>query len=69
MMAMKKISSKDVSSDYLERCGVPLKGLQEAIEGKEERGPWTCEGSMPQYMGMPGQGSRSGWVGERGVGE
>jgi hypothetical protein len=21
---------------------------------------------MPQYRGMPGQGSRSGWVGEQG---
>jgi hypothetical protein len=21
---------------------------------------WSCEGSMPQYMGMPGPGSRSG---------
>jgi hypothetical protein len=30
----------------------------------ERRGPWFCEGSMPQYRGTPGQGSRSGWVGE-----
>lgn len=66
MMAMKKISSKDVSSDYLERCGVPLKGLQEAIEGKEERGPWTCEGSMPLCWGMLGPGKGSRWTGEQG---
>ena len=33
------------------------------------RGPGSCEGSMPQYRGMPGPGSRSGWVGEQGYGE
>jgi hypothetical protein len=27
--------------------------------------PWSCEGSMPQCRGMPGSGSRSGWVGEQ----
>jgi hypothetical protein len=32
------------------------------------RGPWSCEGSMPQYRVMPGPGSRSGWVGEQGEG-
>jgi hypothetical protein len=30
------------------------------------RGPWSCEGSMPQYRGMPGPGNRSGWVVEQG---
>jgi hypothetical protein len=30
------------------------------------RGPWSCEGSMPQYRGMPGQGSRSGWMTDQG---
>ena len=30
------------------------------------RGPWSCEGSMPQCRGMPGPGSGSGWVGELG---
>jgi hypothetical protein len=25
----------------------------------------VCEGSMPQYRGMPGPGSRSGWVVEQ----
>jgi hypothetical protein len=29
------------------------------------RGPWSCEGSMPQYRGMPGPGNMSGWVGDR----
>ena len=29
---------------------------------REER---SCGGSMPQYRGMPGPGSRSGWVGEQ----
>jgi hypothetical protein len=32
------------------------------------RGPWSCEGSMPQYKGIYGPGSRSGWVGEQGEG-
>jgi hypothetical protein len=32
------------------------------------RGPWSCEGSVPQYRGMPGPGSGSGWVGEQGEG-
>jgi hypothetical protein len=27
---------------------------------------WSCEGSMPQYRGMPEPESRSGWVGEQG---
>jgi hypothetical protein len=31
----------------------------------DRRGPWSCEGSMPQYRGMPGEGSRCGWVGEQ----
>jgi hypothetical protein len=29
------------------------------------RGPWSSEGSMLQGREMPGQGSRSGWVGEQ----
>jgi hypothetical protein len=33
----------------------------------EER-PWSCKDSMPQYRGMPGPGSGSGWVGDRGRG-
>jgi hypothetical protein len=38
------------------------------------RGPLSYEGSIPQCGGMPGSGSRSGWVGEwgeqgEGVGE
>jgi hypothetical protein len=28
----------------------------------ERRGSRSCDGSMPQCRGMPGQGSRSGWV-------
>jgi hypothetical protein len=31
----------------------------------ERRGPWSCEGSVPQYRGIPGQGSRSGWLSEQ----
>jgi hypothetical protein len=34
----------------------------------EKRGPWSCEGSMPQYRGMPGPRSGSGSVGEGGAG-
>jgi hypothetical protein len=33
------------------------------------RGPGSCEGSMPQYKGMPEPGRRSGWVSEQGKGE
>jgi hypothetical protein len=28
--------------------------------------PWYCKFYMPQYRGMPGPRSRSGWVGEQG---
>ena len=31
----------------------------------ERRGPWSSEGFMPQYRGMPGPGKRSGWGGEQ----
>jgi hypothetical protein len=31
------------------------------------RGPWSYEGSMPSYRGIPGPGSRSGWVDEQGT--
>jgi hypothetical protein len=34
--------------------------------GREALGPVkSSEGSIPQYRGMPGSGSRSGWVGEQ----
>jgi hypothetical protein len=33
------------------------------------RDPWSCEGSMPQYRGMPGTGNMSEWVGEQGRGD
>jgi hypothetical protein len=42
--------------------------VQDHLVG-ERRGPWSGEGSMLQYRGMPGPGSRSGWVGEQGEGE
>jgi hypothetical protein len=32
------------------------------------RDPWSCEGSMLQCRGIPGQASRSGWFGEQGEG-
>lgn len=30
--------------------------------------PWSCEGLMLQYRGMPGSGRRSWWVNEQGEG-
>ena len=33
-----------------------------------EESPWSYEDHMPQYRGMPGPGSGSGWVGEQGEG-
>jgi hypothetical protein len=30
------------------------------------RGPWSCEGSIPQYRGMPGPGIGVGDLGSRG---
>jgi hypothetical protein len=33
------------------------------------RGPWSCEGSMPQCREMPEHGNKSGWVDEQGEGE
>jgi hypothetical protein len=30
----------------------------------ERRGPWFCEGWIPQCRGMPGQGSGNGWLSE-----
>jgi hypothetical protein len=36
---------------------------------KGRRGPWSCKDSMPQYRGMPGPRSGSGWVGEQGEGK
>jgi hypothetical protein len=34
------------------------------IDGRS--GPLFSEGSMPQYRGMPGPGSGSGWFGRQG---
>jgi hypothetical protein len=34
----------------------------------ERRGPWSCDCLMPKHRGMPGQGSKSVWVGEQGRG-
>jgi hypothetical protein len=33
------------------------------------KGPWSCEGSMPQYRGMPRMGMGVGGLGSRGKGE
>jgi hypothetical protein len=34
----------------------------------EARDPWFCEGSMPQYRGMPGPEMGMGWLESRGTG-
>jgi hypothetical protein len=34
----------------------------------ESIGPWSCDGSISQCRGLPGSGSRIGWVGEHGEG-
>jgi hypothetical protein len=39
---------------------------EDGLVGNGRRGPWSCEDHMPQYRGMPGPGSGSGWVGEQG---
>jgi hypothetical protein len=31
----------------------------------EREDPWSCKLYMPQYRGMPGPGSGSGWVGDQ----
>jgi hypothetical protein len=41
--------------------------LQSVINGR--RGPWFCEGSMPQYRGMPEPGMGVGVLGNRGRGK
>jgi hypothetical protein len=35
----------------------------------EKEAHWSCKLYMPQYRGMPGPRSGSGWVGEWGGGE
>ena len=37
--------------------------------GGESFGPWSCEGSTPQYRGMPEPGIGVGGLGRRGIGE
>jgi hypothetical protein len=37
---------------------------ESVISGR--RGPWSCEGSMPQCRGMPGPGMGVGGLGSRG---
>jgi hypothetical protein len=34
----------------------------------EDGAPWSCKLYMPQYKGMPGPRSGSGWIGEQGGG-
>ena len=39
-----------------------------AIIGKRGPFPWSGKCYMPQYRGMPGPRTGSGWVGEQGLG-
>ena len=41
---------------------------EDGFEINERRGPWSLEGMILQYRGIPGQRGRSGWVGEQGEG-
>ena len=41
-----------------------IDSFRSAMKRNGRRGPWFCEGLMPQCRGMPEPGSRSGWVGE-----
>ena len=42
---------------------------EDALVGHQwEERPQSFEDLMPQYRGMPGPGSGSGWVGEQGRG-
>jgi hypothetical protein len=36
------------------------------LDNSGKRGPWSCEGLMPQCRGIPGQGYGSGWFGVQG---
>jgi hypothetical protein len=38
------------------------------LDIRGRRSPWSCEELMPQCRGIPGQGSRNGWVSEQGEG-
>jgi hypothetical protein len=38
------------------------------VSHQRRRSPWSCEDCMSQCRGMPGPGSRSGWVREQGEG-
>lgn len=42
----------------------PAAYVEHIINGR--RGPWSCEGSVLHYRGIPRPGSRSGWVDEQG---
>jgi hypothetical protein len=52
---------------------IPNAGARESTQGAEDglvshqgrKGSWFCEGSTPQYRGLLGAGSRSGWIGEQ----
>ena len=39
------------------------------LDINRRRGFWSYEGMMPYCRGMPGQGSRSGWVGDQKKGD
>jgi hypothetical protein len=53
-------SGTHVSSQYVAE--------DDLVSHQWEEKPWSCEGSMPQYRGMPGPGSLCVWVVEQGEG-
>ena len=54
--------------------GSPLKQwfsayvAEDSLVGLGREAPWSCKLYMPQYRGIPGPRSGSGWVGELGGG-
>jgi hypothetical protein len=58
------------SKEYMKGCIATATYV--AVDGlvvHQYRGSWYSEGLMPKCRGMPGHGSRIGWVGEQGRAE
>jgi hypothetical protein len=58
-----------LSPVVLQPCGQEVIPSEEGLVGHQWEDPWSWKGSLPQYRGMPGPASRSGWVGEQGEAE
>jgi hypothetical protein len=55
------------TSQRVHMVGLMVPAANVAKDGR--KGPWSCEGSMPQCRGMSGPGSRCVWVGDQGEGK